>query len=144
MHTLRSTRPVIATAIAAAAIAVTAPLAGAAAPQRHGGSGGGGTQTAPAPHVARLPASWPKDVPVPPGRITGTTAGRGQWSAQLLVRGSAAHAMASTTAFYKAHGFRGANGVVHRGIRRVQIVVENRDHSNTATFVVIAVTRYTG
>jgi hypothetical protein len=135
MHSPRTARPLIAGALAAAALSAGVPAAVAAAPHRHGGPGGG---EAPAATTARrLPANWPKDVPVPPGSVQGTNITAAHAVVQLIVNGSAAQAMRSTTRFYRLRGFTGAGATLHRGTRRVTIVVENRDHSNAHTFVVI-------
>jgi hypothetical protein len=144
MGLMHQTRSTAVAALAAAAVAVATPLSALAHPvDRHGGPGGDG----PAPattQAGHLPAGWPRDVPVPPGRIQGSTAGAGRWTVELLVAGSAAHALRSTVSFYRAHGFRGAGAVVHRGSRKITVVVENRDHSPGETFVVIALTGLRG
>lgn len=128
--------------IAAAALAAAAPASAAAAPaHRHGGPDGTGAGSVPAASAGRhLPAGWPKDVPVPPGRIVGSSIGTRHWSIQLLVSGPAREALRSTMAFYRARGFKGSGAVVHKSNRRVTVVTENRDHSPTKTFVVIGVT----
>jgi hypothetical protein len=90
--------------------------------------------------AATLPADFPADVPLPPGQLQSATGGNGQWSVLLLVSGSAADAHASTVAFYRAHGFVAeTDSILHDAGHRVTIVVENRDHSPTATFVAIGV-----
>ena len=120
-----------AAAAPAAPVAPTAP-APAAAPTAPG---------APAA-TAGLPPDWPSDIPLPPGRVEGSTGSAGQWSVQLLVRGSAADALTSTVAFYVARGFRAqSNAVVVRGPERIVVVTENRDHSATQTTVVLGVSR---
>ena len=120
-----------AAAAPAAPVAPTAP-APAAAPTAPG---------APAA-TAGLPPDWPSDIPLPPGTVEGSTGSAGQWSVQLLVRGSAADALTSTVAFYVARGFRAqSNAVVVRGPERIVVVTENRDHSATQTTVVLGVSR---
>jgi hypothetical protein len=122
-----------------AALSAGAPLAFASAPARHGGPGG--EAPAGATTTRRLPANWPKDVPVPPGSVQGTNVTTAHAVVQLLVNGSATQAMHAATRYYRLHGFSGAGAVLHRGTRRVTIVVENRDHSNAHTFVVIDAAR---
>jgi len=120
----------------AAPVAPTAPApAPAAAPSAPTAPG------APAA-TAGLPPDWPSDIPLPPGTVEGSTGSAGQWSVQLLVRGSAADALTSTVAFYVARGFRAqSNAVVVRGPERIVVVTENRDHSATQTTVVLGVSR---
>jgi hypothetical protein len=134
---MRHAKPMTATLLAVAAIATAAPVALAAPPDRHGSGGGGG---AAAPAASRLPASWPKDVPVPPGQVTGTNVAPGHAVVQLIVRGSARVALHTTVAFYHARGWKGRGPGVHKGSRRIVVVSENRDHSATKSFVVISVT----
>ena len=126
----------MASALAATMLATVATPA-LAVSQRHRGGPDGGASPVVAAH--RLPPAWPKDVPVPPGRIVGTNIGRGHAVVQLLVRGGARTALHSTIAFYHAHGWRGAGPGVHKGSRKIVVVTENRDHSATKTFVVISV-----
>jgi hypothetical protein len=90
--------------------------------------------------AATLPPDFPADVPLPPGQLQSATGGAGQWSVLLLVSGSAPDAHASTVAFYRAHGFVAeTDSILHNASHRVTIVVENRDHSPTETFVAIGV-----
>jgi hypothetical protein len=140
MDLMHHARPATAALLAAAALATAAPLA-LATPSDRGGGGGGGGGGAPAT-TSRLPPSWPKDVPVPPGQIQGTNIAPGHAVVQLIVRGSAAGALRSTIAFYHARGWRGAGPGVHKGHHKLVVVTENRDHSATKTFVVISVTPY--
>jgi hypothetical protein len=133
-------KPVIAAGLCAAVITTSALPAAAVTPHRHGGPGGGGSD-APAPAAGRLPANWPKDVPVPPGQIRGTNVSAAHAVVQLLVSGSAAQALRSVSHFYRVRGFAGRGALLHRGTRRLTIVVENRDHSNAHTFVVIDASR---
>jgi hypothetical protein len=94
---------------------------------------------APAP-AATLPPDFPADVPLPPGQLQAATGGGGRWSVSILVRGSAAEAHAGTVAFYQAHGFAAdTDSILHNAAHQVTIVVENRDHSPTQTFVAIGV-----
>jgi hypothetical protein len=137
MDPMRHAKPMIAMAITAAALAAGTPLALAVTPHRHGGPGGGGA--APAPATGRLPAGWPKDVPVPPGRIQGTNIGPGHAVVQLLMSGSAPQALRSSVAFYRARGWKGTGPGLHKGSHKLVVATENRDHSATETFVVIAV-----
>ena len=139
MDPIRHAKPVIATALAAAALATAAPAA-LAITHRHGGPGGTGSA---APAAGRLPPSWPKGVPVPPGQIQGTNIGPGHAVVQLIVRGSARQALRSTIAFYRARGWRGTGPGLHKGSRKLVVVTENRDHSAAKTFVVISVSPYT-
>jgi hypothetical protein len=90
--------------------------------------------------AATLPPDFPADVPLPPGQLQSATGGGGQWSVLLLVDGSAADAHASTVAFYRAHGFAAeTDSILHDATHKVTIVVENRDHSPSHTFVAIGV-----
>ena len=128
-----------AAAAPAAPVAPTAPApAPAAAPSAPIAPTAPGAPAA----TAGLPPDWPSDIPLPPGRVEGSTGSAGQWSVQLLVRGSAADALTSTVAFYVARGFRAqSNAVVVRGPERIVVVTENRDHSATQTTVVLGVSR---
>ena len=102
-----------------------------------GGTGGGGTAT-PAPS---LPASWPRDVPVPAGKLIGSTSSTGRWTVLLLEPGSAATVLRLAGAFYHAAGFTAVSAsVLNRGTRHITLVVENRDHSATKTNLVIQLT----
>jgi hypothetical protein len=59
----------------------------------------------------------------------------------ILAAGSAAHVRQSTLDFYDAAGFTAvSDSVLNKGNRQITLAVENRDHSNTATNLVIAVT----
>jgi hypothetical protein len=138
MDPIRHAKPVIAIVLAAA-LATAAPAARAFT-HRHGGPNGGGSA---APAAGRLPPSWPKGVPVPPGQIRGTNIGPGHAVVQLLVRGGARQALRSTIAFYRARGWRGTGRGLHKGSRKIVVVTENRDHSAAKTFVVISVSPYT-
>ena len=134
MGNARHNRIRIAVALSAAAFAVGG---GAAAQAARPASGGGGP--APAPAKPGLPAGWPADVPVPSGTIQGSTGSAGHWTVQLLVRGSAATVKKSAVDFYTARGYRQvADAVLDKGSRRITLVVENRDHSASETFLVIA------
>src|SRR3954453_9386676 len=94
-----------------------------------------------APAPAGLPPDWPADVPVPPGQIQGSTGANGSWTLELLVNASAAAAHKAAVDFYVARGFRAqTDSIVSNGTRRITIVVENRDHSPSQTFLLIAVT----
>jgi hypothetical protein len=116
----RRRRPALLTALAAVAVLV-AVSAGVAA-------------------AATLPPDFPADVPLPPGQLQSATGGGGQWSALLLVDGSAAEAHAATVAFYRSHGFVAeTDSILHNASHKVTIVVENRDHSAAHTFVAIGV-----
>jgi len=128
-----------AAAAPAAPVAPTAPApAPAAAPSAPVAPTAPGAPAA----TAGLPPDWPSDIPLPPGTVEGSTGSAGQWSVQLLVRGSAADALTSTVAFYVARGFRAqSNAVVVRGPERIVVVTENRDHSATQTTVVLGVSR---
>jgi len=90
--------------------------------------------------AATLPPDFPADVPLPPGQLQSATGGGGQWSVLLLVDGSAAQAHDSTVAFYRSNGFVAeTDSILHNAAHRVTIVVENRDHSPSHTFVAIGV-----
>ena len=103
----------------------------------HGGGTGGGRAAAPA-----LPADFPRAVPIPPGTLLGGSGSAGQWGVLVLAAGPADRVLKSAVAFYVAAGYT-ADGpaIVHRGIYRVTIVAENRDHSNTQTNLALGVTR---
>jgi hypothetical protein len=106
--------------------------ASSAAPGRGGGRPSAGARG--------LPADWPPDLPVPPGDIVGATGSAGHWSVQVLVAGSADQAHRSAVALYTAAGFTAAtDSVLNKGNRQITLVVENRDHSNAQTNLVIAV-----
>jgi hypothetical protein len=95
---------------------------------------------APAPAAAGLPPDWPADVPVPAGQIQGSTGANGSWTVELLVNAGAAQAHKAAVDFYVAHGFKAqTDSIVSNGRRRITIVVENRDHSPSHTFVAIGV-----
>lgn len=101
-----------------------------------GTNGGGGAVATPG-----LPASWPLDAPVPPGRILGSTDSIGRWTLLLLERGSAAQVLQSAGAFYRAAGYlRASASLWNNGNRHITLVVENRDHSATRTFLAIQLT----
>jgi hypothetical protein len=134
LYRIRRAVPVVIVVLGVIGAGSTALLSSAvAAPAHRGGK----------PPAATLPPTWPKDVPVAPGVIQGSTASTGQWSLLLLVNQSAAAAHKSTVAFYVAHGFRRlTDSIVQKGTRRITVVVENRDHSPSKTFVLIAVTTH--
>jgi hypothetical protein len=133
LHHIRRALPAVMVVLGVVGAGSTAMLSSAVAAPAHRGRPPGPTR----------PVGWPADVPVAPGRIQGSTASAGQWSLLLLVDRSAAAAHKSTVAFYVAHGFRRLSGsVVQKGTRRVTVVVENRDHSPSKTFVLIAVTTH--
>ena len=135
MDRIRRAKPAIASALVAAMLGTVAAPA-LAVTHRHGGHGGGGSGGLAS---RRLPASWPKDVPVPPGQIVGTNIGPGHAVVQLLVKGGARAALHSTIAFYHARGWRGTGPGLHKGSHKIVVVTENRDHSAAKTFVVISV-----
>jgi hypothetical protein len=92
--------------------------------------------------LGQLPPDWPRLLPVPSGQIQGSTGSRGQWSVQILTRGSAAAVKKRALQFYVARGFtRVADAVLRRGRLRIVVVTENRDHSAAKTFLVLGVTR---
>lgn len=96
-----------------------------------GGPGGGGAST-----VATLPAGWPADVPAPPGVIQGST----HATVLALAPGSAQTVMLQTVERYRSAGFVAeTDAILHNSLHRVTINVENRDHSATETFVIVAV-----
>jgi hypothetical protein len=92
--------------------------------------------------AASLPANWPSDLPEPPGAIQGSTHPNAtSWTAQTLAAGSTQTVMSQIVASYLAAGFiTDTEATLHDATHRVTIVVENRDHSNAETFVVISVT----
>ena len=132
--------PIVVAALAAAVLA--AGFTGAAQAARPGSGGGGPT---PAPAAPGLPPGWPAGVPVPSGTIQGSTGSAGHWTVQLLMRGSAPAVKKSAVDFYVARGYRQvADAVLDQGSRRVTLVVENRDHSASETFLVIALDESAG
>ena len=130
----RVNAPVAASALTAIPAGFSRPAGGGTA---GGGTAGGGTAT-PAPS---LPASWPRDVPVPAGKLIGSTSSTGRWTVLLVQPGSAATVLHLAGAFYKAAGFSAVSAsVLNRGTRHITLVVENRDHSATKTNLVIQLT----
>jgi hypothetical protein len=130
----RVNAPVAASALTAIPAGFSRPASGGAG---GGGTAGGGTAT-PAPS---LPASWPRDVPVPAGKLIGSTSSTGRWTVLLVQPGSAATVLHLAGAFYKAAGFSAVSAsVLNRGTRHITLVVENRDHSATKTNLVIQLT----
>jgi hypothetical protein len=102
-----------------------------------GGAGGGGSSTP----AASLPATWPRDVPVPAGKLIGSTGSTGRWTVLLLEAGPAAQVLKSAAAFYKSAGYTAVSGsVLNKGTRHITLVVENRDHSASKTYLVIQLT----
>ena len=96
-----------------------------------GPGGGGGARTVPT-----LPAGWPTDVPAPPGVIQGSTHG----TVLALAPGSAQTVMLQTVERYRSAGFVAeTDAILHNALHRVTINVENRDHSASQTFVLVAV-----
>jgi hypothetical protein len=93
------------------------------------------------PASAVLPPDWPADLPLPPGQIQASTGANGSWTVELLVNAGAAEAHKAAVDFYVAHGFTAqTDSVVSNGTRRITIVVENRDHSPSQTFLLVGVT----
>jgi hypothetical protein len=123
-----------------AAPARQTPIAAPAAPRRDDRGRHGSGATSP-PAAGSLPPDWPADLPIPPGRISGSTGSAGRWTVLILAAGSAAHVRQSTLDLYDAAGFTPvSDSVLNRGNRQITLAVENRDHSNTVTNLVIAVT----
>jgi hypothetical protein len=59
----------------------------------------------------------------------------------IVAAGSAAQVRRSTLNFYDGAGFTPvSDSVLNKGNRQITLAVENRDHSATATNLVIAVT----
>jgi hypothetical protein len=78
---------------------------------------------------------------VPAGRIQGSTGAVRQWTVLILASGSAGQVKRSAVDFYLAAGFRAeTDSILRRGSRRITLVVENRDHSPTETYLVIGAT----
>ncbi|MEP7194372.1 MAG: hypothetical protein ABI903_16115 [Actinomycetota bacterium] len=112
-----------------------------APPAAVGESGRRGGHAARPPAAGGLPADWPPDLSVPQGNIISSTGGAGRWSVLILAAGSAAQVRQSTLAFYSSAGFTAvSDSILNKGNRQITLVVENRDHSNTQTNLVIAVT----
>ncbi len=121
---------------AAESPAVPVGLARPASGGTNNGGGGGGNVATPS-----LPTSWPLDTPVPPGRLLGSTSSTGRWTLLLLEAGSAAAVLKSAGASYQAAGFTPASTALwNKGTRHVTLVVENRDHSASKTFLVVQLT----
>jgi hypothetical protein len=117
------------------------PTAASAAAADGTGQNRGGSGRTPALTARRLPADWPSDLPVPPGQLQGSTGAAGQWTALILVSGSAVQVKKSAVDFYLAAGFRAeTDSILRRGPHRITLVVENRDHSPTNTYLAIGVT----
>jgi hypothetical protein len=114
----------------------------ATSPVDQGGHRGGRGSAGGARVTAALPSDWPADVPAPPGSIQGSAhANSTTWTVQTLASGSAQAVMSQTVASYRAAGFVAeTDAILHNATHRVTIVVENRDHSNAETFVVMSVT----
>jgi hypothetical protein len=111
----------------------------AVAPNTRGGRGGSGSGSSVPP--AGLPADWPADLPIPSGQIMGSTGSAGRWSVLILAAGSAAEVRRSAAALYAATGFTAVtDSVLNKGNRQITVVVENRDHSNTETNLMVGVT----
>jgi CHRD domain len=90
--------------------------------------------------AATLPPGFPADLPLPPGQLQSATGGAGRWSVLMLVDGPAGQALATTTGFYRAHGFvADTDAILHDATHRLTIAVEARDHSPRRAFVAIAV-----
>jgi CHRD domain len=105
----------------------------------------GGPPAPTPPATAGLPPDWPADVPLPAGQIQGSTGGNGSWTVELLVNTGAAQAHKAAVDFYVGRGFKAeTDSIVSNGTRRITIVVENRDHSPSQTFLLIAVTTIAG
>jgi hypothetical protein len=105
---------------------------------RHGGASSGDARTGP----AALPTDWP-DLPLPPGTLDGATGAGGSWTVRLQTVGSADVVRRRTETFYVAQGFArtGTADVLVRGLLRLVVVTENRDHSATSTVLVLGLTR---
>jgi len=121
------------------------PAGRAATSGRHGGGGRTGNNTSTGSTVAGgLPADWPPDVPIPAGSIrgsTGSTGSAGRWTVLVSTAGSAGAVLRSAAALYTSAGFTPVSGsVLNKGRRQVTLVVENLDHSQTQTSLVVGVT----
>jgi hypothetical protein len=111
-----------------------------AALRGHHDRGRGGSRTG-SVAAGGLPADWPADLPLPRGRIIGSTASAGRWTVLILAVGPAADVRRSTAALYSSAGFTAvSDSVLNKGNRQITLVVENRDHSATETNLVIGVT----
>jgi hypothetical protein len=118
--------------------AATAAQPPAAAGQPSGRHGGGRST----PPTAQLPASWPADVPLPPGAIQNSTSGPGHWSILLLTPGPTVAEHHAAVAFYQAAGFTLSDpSTLHRGPYRIVLVEQSRDHPDPATYLAIGLTR---
>lgn len=101
-----------------------------------GGGGGGGAVVAP----VLLQADWPVAVPLPVGRIVGTTGVKPSETVAILVNGSAPAVNTALIALYRSNGFAQApNGqlVFSAPGYLVVVVTRNHDHSNTKTDVIV-------
>jgi hypothetical protein len=118
------------------------PAGRAATSGRHGGGGRTRNTTSTGETVAGgLPADWPPDVPIPAGSIRGSTGSAGRWTVLVSAAGSAGAALRSAAALYTSAGFTPVSGsVLNKGRRQVTLVVENLDHSQTQTSLVVGVT----
>jgi len=107
-----------------------------------GQHGRGRSGRAPAAGAARLPLDWPSNIPIPAGRLQSSAGSAGQWTALILAIGSARDVLRSAATFYLAEGFTAVNdSMLRRPPFAITIGVENRDHSPTETYLVVAVTR---
>ena len=97
-----------------------------------------------APPVVRSPLllqlDWPAAVPLPAGRIFGTTGVRPSETVGILVNGSAPAVRLALIALYRSKGFtQSPSGLLAFSTPRYLVVVatRNHDHSNTKTDVAV-------
>jgi hypothetical protein len=122
------------------------PVAGATPPASVDNSGGHnghkgdpGVSAAPA-----MPADFPREVPVPQGVLQNSAGSGGHWTFLLLTTGSAADVLRSTADLYRSAGFTTDSDqsipvTLRRASYTVTALVENRDHSNGNTFLLMSV-----
>ena len=120
----------------------TAGAAPAQAGGRRRGSAGDGEGGDSARAVPSLPAGWPADVPVPPGRLQGSGGNAGAWTALLTVSGGADQVLAAAEVFYESNGFtRAGSGQLRKSPYAIVMVARNRDHSAAQTDLTVSLGR---
>ena len=123
-----------------------APPPSATDDHRGGGEHDAGDRGAANPAPPVFPADFPSDIPIPPGILQNASGATGQWSFLLLSSGSAPAVLSSTVALYRAAGFTTESDTstpvaLHRATYTLTALVENRDHSNSSTFLLINISR---
>ena len=105
-----------------------------------GGSGGGGFKPS-------LPADFSSDVPLPTGKLFGSTGSSPAWSVGITATGSYPSAMANVRTLYTSNGYTDLNSTdtipfgFENATYTIKVVGQNHDHSATSTDVTVAVTK---